>query len=65
MKRKYLGIAKVYPNTWVKYRTNHPENLVNFLKQKFQGLLFVNFYEKKTERLIGNWGSKMGFRWYK
>lgn len=52
MKRKYLGIAKVYPNTWVKYRTNHPENLVNFLKQKFQGLLFVNFYEKDRKSVV-------------
>jgi hypothetical protein len=60
--RKYVGIAKIYPDKWVKYRTNHPHKLVDFLSKKFEGLLFVNFYEKKSGKLLGNWGKNMGFR---
>ena len=60
--RKYVGIAKIYPDKWVKYRTNKPDNLVMFLKNKYSGLLFVNFYEKKSGKLIGNWGRNIGFK---
>jgi hypothetical protein len=37
--RKYVGIAKIYPDKWVKYRTNHPHKLVDFLSKKFEGFL--------------------------
>ena len=41
--RKYSAIAKIYPDKYVKYRTNNPENLVKFLIQKFNNVLWVNF----------------------
>lgn len=58
--RKYSAIAKIYPDKYVKYRTNNPENLVKFLIQKFNNVLWVNFFNKETRQQVGNWSKHKG-----
>lgn len=63
-KRKYTAIAKVGPNRFVKYRTNHPDKLVNFLRGKFGDCFYCNFYYKSGEmakQIAGTYGKNKGF----
>ena len=60
--RKFSAIAKVYPDKYVKYRTNNPENLIKFLNQKFGNVLWINFFNKQTRKQIANWTKNKGFK---
>lgn len=63
-KRKYTCIAKVENAKFVKYRTNYPDKLINFLIKKFGACYYANFYFKTGElkgTSAGSWGSKKGF----
>lgn len=63
-KRKYTAVAKISADRFVKYRTNYPEKLINFLQGKFGGCLYANFYFKSGEnagQIAGTWGKNKGF----
>lgn len=62
--RKYTCIAKIDNGKFVKYRTNHPTQIILFLQRKFGKCLFANFYFKtgpNAGQMAGSWGSKKGF----
>ena len=62
-KRKYTAIAKIYPDKFVKYRTNYPLKLIDFLEQKFTRVLWANFYYKTGTmkgKIYATWGKKKG-----
>lgn len=45
-KRKYVIIAKVSNDVYVKYRCNDIMNCVNFLKTKYNDFRFANIFSK-------------------
>lgn len=62
--RKYVAIAKVDSDKFVKYRTNHPDQCIKFLHSKFPQLRFVNFFYRhgQNKRLLyATYGTKKGF----
>jgi hypothetical protein len=62
--RKFTAIAKVGPEKFVKYRTNKPENLINFLITKFGACYYCNFYHKTGDKrgmIAGTWGKNKGY----
>jgi len=62
-KRKFIAIAKVDAEKFVKYRTNKPENCIKFLHKKFPLLRFVNFFFNKgphKSKLYATYGTKKG-----
>ena len=62
-RRKFVIIAKVDTNTFVKYRSNDINNFLKFALKKYPGLRFANIYSNKGAdrgRLIGTYGSKKG-----
>jgi hypothetical protein len=49
--RKYVIIAKVERDKFVKYRTNNIEKTIAFIKQKYGNCLFANiFYKRGTNK---------------
>jgi len=57
-KRKYILIAKVKGGLFVKYRTNNPDKVVDFLIKKFSDVFFINFFYNTGEKKglqVGNW----------
>jgi hypothetical protein len=62
--KKFSAIAKIHPDKYVKYRTNHPDNLVKFLHTKFGNVLWVNFFNKATRQQVGNWTKNRGLNMY-
>lgn len=61
--RKYVIIAKVGQEKFVKYRTNHIEKTIAFIKQKYGDCLFANiFYKRGVNKGIkyGSWGKHKG-----
>ena len=64
-KRKYIVIAKISAEKFVKYRTNYPEKIIPFLQKKFGSCLYANFYFKSGEKsgfIAGTWGKNKGFQ---
>lgn len=62
-RRKFIIIAKVDQNTFVKYRCNDLTNLFEFLLRQYPGLLFVNIFSNKGAdkgALVYTWGRKKG-----
>jgi|694.fasta_scaffold19382_16 hypothetical protein len=63
-KKKYICIAKINSYECVKYRTNDINKCVNFLRSKFAGLRFANFYYNtgiNKRSIYATWGKIKGF----
>jgi hypothetical protein len=45
-KRKFVVIAKVSNDNFVKYRTNNIENTIVFLKNKYPDFRYANIFSK-------------------
>ena len=61
--RKYTIIAKVDKIKFVKYRTNHPQKTIDFIKKKFGDVLYANIYFKtglNKGLQFGSYGKKKG-----
>lgn len=57
-KRKYILIAKVKGGLFVKYRTNQPDKIIEFLIKKFVDVYFANFFYNTGDKKgmqVGNW----------
>ena len=73
-KRNYIGIAKIGYNQQtkqpicVKYRFNNKEKFIDFLRNKFTFVYWVNVYAKDIDegkykgKLLYLWGNKQGFK---
>jgi len=69
LKRKYVGIAKVgYDHNLkqpicVKYRFNNEKQFIEFVKKKYIGLCWINFFSNRPPtkgKLVGTWGKVKG-----
>ena len=61
-KRKYVCIAKVNNNTFVKYRCNDLQNFIKFITLKYNCFYFNVFSNKMPNKgiLLYTWGSRKG-----
>lgn len=67
MSRKYVIIAKVNADKFVKYRTNKIDNCLQFIKKKFNNLLYANIYYKTGDQAgkqYASYGSKKGLQYH-
>ena len=65
--RKYVIIAKVDKDIFVKYRTNNIEKTIAFIKKKYGNCLFANiFYKRGINKgsQFGSWGKNKGLILY-
>lgn len=65
--RKYVLIAKVGHERFVKYRTNNIQKTIAFITQKYGNCLFANiFYKRGSNKGIkyGSWGKHKGLVLY-
>lgn len=69
-KRKFVLIAKVTASKnskdfiFVKYRTNKPDKIIEFLIRKFGACLYANFFYNTGEKkrmVAGNWSKYKSF----
>lgn len=65
--RKYVIIAKVEKDKFVKYRTNNIEKTIAFIIQKYGNCLFANiFYKRGVNKgsQFASWGKNKGLILY-
>ena len=58
MSKKYICIAKVSDNHFVKYRLNDLLKFVAFLDTRWQGWRWFNVYDKQSKQQIANYTNR-------
>lgn len=67
MNKKYVIIAKVSTDKFVKYRTNKIENCLRFIETKFNRLFYANIFYKtgsQAGKQFASYGSKKGLQYH-
>jgi hypothetical protein len=59
-KRKFVIIAKVDNETFVKYRCNDILNCLNFIQKKYSGFRYANIFNKVTRVQINSYTKNKG-----
>ena len=62
-KRKYVLIAKVDSDKFVKYRGNDINRLIDFITQKYPDVRYINFFNNTgldKGKQVMSWGKKKG-----
>ena len=62
-KRKYILIAKVEPQKFVKYRFNDLNKVIPFMMKKYPGVYWINFYYNTGDhagKIYYTWGKNKG-----
>ena len=62
-RRKYVVIAKVESDHFVKYRFNDIDKVIKFLTNKYPGLKYMNIYSNNGEqrgKMLYTWGKHKG-----
>lgn len=61
--RKYIVIAKIQTDHFVKYRSNDIEKVIKFITTKYPPVKFMNIYSNTGDhkgKMLYTWGSKKG-----
>lgn len=61
--RKYVVIAKIQPDQFVKYRSNDIDKVIKFITTKYPPVKFMNIYSNAGDhkgKMLYTWGKNKG-----